>query len=103
MRNPSLKVFARYETKILPISQPSYQTLWQTSVVTSHQSQRNSLIGTITNIFDSASARGKSKACKPSQIFVQKMECSQSGPANLASCKKPRRSPATFFESEVPN
>src|SRR5436190_11576937 len=91
MQSPSLNACADYETKILPRSQPSCQTLWQTSLTTNKQSHRNFFIVITTNIFDSGLELERSKVCRRSHIFARNTECFQSGPANLASCKKLHR------------
>jgi hypothetical protein len=93
MQSPSLNAYADYETKILPISRAS----WQTLLITNGQSRENSLIVITTNIFDSALEYERSKGCRVSQIFAQNTECFQSEPASLAWCKKLHRNRATRF------
>src|SRR6267142_5880627 len=95
MQRPSLNAYADYVTKILPTSQSSCQTLWQTSLTTNRKSRTNFSIVTTTSIFDSASEGERSKGCGFSQIFARNTECSQSGPANLACYKKPSANRAT--------
>ena len=97
MQSPSLNACADYETKILPTSQSSCQTLWQTSLITNRKSRRNFSIVTTTSIFDSALELEKSKGCRLSQIFARNTECFQSGPASLALCKKPQRKSSDSF------
>src|SRR4029077_20785377 len=103
MQSPSLNAYADYETKILPTSRPSYQTLWQTRLVTNRKSRRNFLIVTTTSIFDSALELERSKACGLSQIFAQNTECFQSGSASLAWFKTPQRNRATRSAIDVGN
>src|SRR5438552_15752402 len=97
MQSPSLNAYADYETQILPTSQSSCQTLWQTSLITNRKSRRNFSIVTTTNIFDSALELERSKGCRLSQIFARNTECFQSGPVNLACYKKPKRKSSDAF------
>ena len=97
MQSPSLNAYADYATKILPTSQSSCQTLWQTSLITNRKSRRNFSIVTTTSIFDSALELERSKGCRLSQIFARNTECFQSGPANLACYKKPQRKSSDSF------
>src|SRR6266513_6543493 len=90
MQSPSLNACADYETKILPTSQSSCQTLWQTSLITNRKSRRNFSIVTTATIFDSALELERSKGCRLSQIFARNTECFQSEPANLGCYKKPQ-------------
>src|SRR6266487_5699253 len=90
MQRRSLNACADYETKILPTFLPSCQTLLQSFLATNRQLRRNFLIVTTTSIFNSALECDPSKGCRLSRIFARKMECFQSGPASLASCKKRR-------------
>src|SRR5882724_12054071 len=91
MQSPSLNAYADYETKILPTSRPSCQTLWQTSLITTRQLHGNFLIVFITSICDSALELEKSKGCKLSPISARDTECVKSEPANLACYKRPQR------------
>src|SRR5512132_3959453 len=97
MQNPSLNAYADYETKILPTSQSSCQTLWQTSLITNRESRRNFSIVTTTSIFDSALELERSKGCRLSQIFARNTEYFQSELANLACYKKPERKLSDSF------
>src|SRR6476660_3527711 len=87
MQSPSLNAYADYATKILPTSESS----WQTQLIRNRKSRRNFSIVTTTSIFDSALELEKSKGCRLLQIFARNTKCFQSGLANLALCKKPRR------------
>src|SRR5215471_9596585 len=91
--------YANCETKILPTFRASCQTLWQTSVITGRQLQRNSLIFTTTSTFDSALEHERRKDCARLQIFARNMACFQRGFPTLAWCKKPQRNPATCSRS----
>src|SRR5881275_3351920 len=88
MQCPSLNAYVDYETQILPTSQSSCQTLWQTSLITNRKSRRNFSIVTTTSIFDSALELERSKDCRLSQISARNVKCVQSRPAGLALCKK---------------
>src|SRR5258707_3678631 len=94
MQSPSLNAYADYETKILPTSRPSCQTLRQTSLITTGQLLGNFLIVTTTSIFDSALELEKSKGCRLLHIFARNTECCQSECASLASCRKLHRNRA---------
>src|SRR6266850_6179811 len=97
MQSPSLNAYADYETKILPTSQSSCQTLWQTWLITNRKSRRNFSIVTTTSIFDSALELEGSEACRLLQTFAQNTECFQSEPASLAWCKKLHRKSSCSF------
>src|SRR6266436_10248181 len=97
MQSPSLNAYADYETKILPTSQSSCQTLWQTSLITNRKSRRNFSIVTTTSIFDSALELERSKGCGRSQIFARNTECFQSGPTNLPYYKNSQRKSSDSF------
>src|SRR4030095_14780224 len=103
MRNPSLSAYASYETKILPTSQPSYQTLWQMALITNRQSHRNFWIVITTNIFGSAWEHGRNKGCRLLQTFAPNTACYQSGVATLAWCKKLPRNRSTRSAIHVAN
>src|SRR6476659_7582407 len=90
MQSPSLDAYADFETKILPISQSS----WQTPLITNMISRRNFSITTTTSIFDSALELEKSRGCRRLQIFARNTECCQSEGASLVSCKKLHRNRA---------
>ena len=93
MQSPSLKAYADYETKILPTSKSSCQTLWQTPL--NRKSRRNFSIVTTMSIFGSALELEKSKDCRLLQIFARNTECFQSERVSLASCKKLHHNRAT--------
>src|SRR5881275_2048776 len=97
MQCPSLNAYVDYETKILPTSQSSCQTLWQISLITNRKSPRNFSIVTTTSIFDSALELERSKGCRLSQIFARNTECFRNGPANLGCYKKPQRKSRDSF------
>src|SRR5213593_283756 len=103
MQSPSLNSSADYETKILPTSQSSCQTLWEMSLITNTESRRNFSIVTTTSIFDSALVVERSKGCRLSQIFARNTECFRSGPVNLAYYKKPQRKSSDSFSIDVGN
>src|SRR6476620_6378628 len=93
MQGPSLNTFADYETKILPTSESSCQTLWQTPPIRK-KSRMNFSIVTTTSIFDSALELEKSRGCRLLQIFARNTKCCQSERSSLASCRKLHRNRA---------
>src|SRR6266481_1163328 len=103
MQNPSLNSYADYETKILPTSRLSFQTLCQMWLIRNRQSRRNFSIVTTPGIFDSPSELERSKGCRLSQMSAQNTECFQSGSASLAWFKTPQcnRTTRSTNESEI--